>query len=76
MSLTTSEIFNILKTKNNRYLCTFIKQRPDMVKNEKVLYSLVLDEVMRRKEEDFKNLWSGKALKDEPIEQVLEELGL
>ena len=47
-----------------------------MVKNEKVLYSLVLDEVMRRKEEDFKNLWSGKALKDEPIEQVLEELGL
>ena len=76
MSLTTSEIFNILKTKNNRYLCTFIKQRPDMVKNEKVLYSLVLDEVMRRKEEDFKNLWSGKALKDEPIEQVMEELGL
>ena len=76
MSLTTSEIFNILKTKNNRYLCTFIKQRSDMVKNEKVLYSLVLDEVMRRKEEDFKNLWSGKALKDEPIEQVLEELGL
>tara|TARA_R100001460_G_scaffold40_4_gene164 strand:+ start:384 stop:614 length:231 start_codon:yes stop_codon:yes gene_type:complete len=76
MSLTTSEAFNILKTKNNRYLCNFIKQSTDMAENPTELDQLVIDEIIRRKEEDFKNIWSGKALKDEPIEQVLEELGL
>ena len=76
MSLTANEAFNILKTKNNRYLCTFIKQRIDMFDNPSELYQLVINEVVRRKEQDFKNIWSGKALKDEPIEEVLEELGL
>tara|TARA_B100000963_G_C22612401_1_gene665502 strand:- start:1463 stop:1693 length:231 start_codon:yes stop_codon:yes gene_type:complete len=76
MSLTTSEAFKILKTKNNRYLCNFIKQRADMFDNPTELYQLIIDEVIRRKAEDFKNIWSGKALKDEPIEQVMEELGL
>jgi hypothetical protein len=76
MSLTASEAFNILKTKNNRYLCIFIKQRIDMFDNPNELFKLVINEVKRRKEQDFKNIWSGKALKDEPIEEVLEELGL
>lgn len=75
-SITKDEAFGLIKDKNNRYLCNFLNQRREQLNNPKGLTKLVIGEVNRRRELELAYIWRGSALKDEPIESILEELKL
>ena len=75
-SITTTEAFNIIKNKSNRYLCNFLNQRREMLNNPEGLLKLVIGEVNNRREKELAYVWRGASLNDEPIERILEELKL
>jgi hypothetical protein len=75
-SIKTTDAFNIIKDKNNRYLCNFLVQRRERLNNPQGLLKLVIGEVNNRREKELAYVWRGVALNDEPIERILEELKL
>ena len=75
-SLNTTEAFKLIKDKSNRYLCNFLLQRRERLNNPEGLLKLVMGEVNDRRAKELAYVWRGSALKDEPIERILEELKL
>jgi F0F1-type ATP synthase delta subunit len=75
-SIKTTDAFNLIKDKSNRYLCNFLLQRRERLNNPEGLLKLVIGEVNNRREKELAYVWRGVALNDEPIERILEELKL
>lgn len=75
-SLNTTDAFNLIKDKSNRYLCNFLLQRRESLNSPEGLLKLVIGEVNNRREKELAYVWRGSSLNDEPIERILEELKL
>jgi len=76
------EAKNKLIRSNNRSLINFIQQRAviNAVSDRKDplaigdLLEIAYEEVKKRQAQEFKALFSGKSLKDEPIQDIIDEI--
>ena len=82
MSMLRQEAKNALIRSNNRSLINFIQQRAviNAVADKKdplaigYLLEIAYEEVQKRQAQEFKALFSGKSLKDEPIQDIIDQI--
>jgi len=67
------EAENKLIQSNNRSLINFIQQRQCQSEPSELLKS-AYQEVQKRQAREFKALFSGKALRDEPIQDIIDQI--
>jgi len=67
------EAENKLIQSNNRSLINFIQQRQCQSEPSELL-KIAYQEVQKRQAREFKALFSGQALRDEPIQDIIDQI--
>ena len=73
MTMLRQEAKNKLIQSNNRSLINFIRQRQCQSEPSELL-KIAYQEVQKRQAQEFKALFSGKSLRDEPIQDIIDEI--
>ena len=78
MSMLIQEAKNKLIQSNNRSLINFIQQRQcqnyETGTGMSELLKIAYQEAQKRQAQEFKALFSGKSLRDEPIQDIIDEI--
>lgn len=67
------EAKNKLTRSNNRSLINFIQQRQCQSEPSELL-KIAYQEVQKRQAQEFKALFAGQALRDEPIQDIIDQI--